>query len=408
MRLPLAGVRIIDLTIAFAGPAGTALLAELGAEVIKVENINARLPRGGARRPGHEQAYNRTLGGELHRSKKAIALNFATTEARSTLFDLVRVSDAIIDNFSPRVMPNFGFTYERLAKVRPDIIMVSMPAFGSTGPYANRVSFGPGIDASSGLQGLSGYPDGVPVKPGHVFSDYNTAVFGAFALMMALYTRRRTGRGQRIDLAMRESVAFTIGDLLLETELNHRAPARTGNRHRSMAPHNVYPCREADTWIAIAVEDDAAWQRLAAVIGNPDWARDERFRGVLGRWQHQDEIDKRLGEWTQTQEMHAALTVLQSANVNSGAVLNARDVANDPHYQSREFIREVETPDAGKVYWNRTGYVLSDARPVLQPAAGFAEHNDEIFRDVLGMSADEVAQLEESRATSRVPMELQR
>ena len=408
--LPLTGVRIADLTIAVAGPAATALLAELGAEVVRIEHVNARLPRNRRARsagPGHERPYNRTVPGELGRSKKAIALNLSRPEARAVFLRLVQVSDVVIDNFSPRVMPNFGFTYEALREVRPDIIVASMPAFGSSGPYANRVSFGPGIDAMSGLQSLSGYPDTAPIKPGHVFSDYNTAALTAYSVMLALFHRARTGEGQRIEVAMREAATFLIGDALLQTAMDpENPPVRLGNRHPSMAPHNVYPCEGEDRWVAIGVRDDAEWARLGAALGDPDWSRDPRFATAAGRLRYQDEIDEHLSRWTRTRSPSDAMQQLQAAHVNAGAVLDARDVATDPHYRARGFIRAVETPDAGTVFWNRPGYVLSEAPGELRPAPGFAEQNDEVFEAILGMSEAEVRALEACRATSRQPISL--
>ncbi|MBI2887951.1 MAG: CoA transferase [Chloroflexi bacterium] len=414
MPLPLEGVRVVDLTIVVAGPTATSALADLGAEVIKIEHVNARTT-GGARSlplpPGVEadRPYNRAPGfHELNRGKKAIALNLNRPEAQQAFLGLVRTSDVVIENFSPRVMPNFGFTYEALSAIAPGLIMVSMPALGSTGPYATRTGFGPGIDAMSGLAHLTGFPDGPPVKPGNILCDFNAGMLAAYAVMTALYARSQTGEGQHIELAMREGETLLIGEYLVDATMNGRSPMRDGNRHPSMAPHNVYPCREEDTWVTIAVGSDEEWARLQAAMDDPAWARDTRYDGALGRWQHQEELDRHIAQWTRTQTPYAVMERLQAAGVTSGAVLNARDIAQDPHYTARGFQQVVSSPETGPFKLVRPGYVLSKSPAVLHAGPGFAEHNDYVFRGLLGMSDDEVAQMEKVKATSRRPIQLER
>ena len=414
MALPLEGVRIVDLTIVIAGPTATAALADLGAEVIKIENINARLaggPRTLPPAPGVEidRPYNRVPAfHELNRGKKSLTLNLNRPEARDAFLRLVRVSDIVIENFSPRVMPNFGLTYENLKAIRPDIIMVSMPALGSTGPYSTRASFGPGIDAMSGLAHLTGFPDGPPVKPGNFLGDFSAGMLAAYAVMMALYSRNQTGEGQHIELAMREGETFLIGEYLVGAAMNGDSPMRMGNRHPSLAPHSIYPCQGEDRWVAIAVENDEEWQRLCGTLGNPAWCQDQRFSDAVGRWRHQDEIDGHLAQWTRSQTPYQAMERLQAAGVNAGAVLNSQDIAEDPHYQARDFIQELNLPEAGPMRTVRPGYVLSKSPAVLKAGPGFGEHNDYVLRQLLGFSEYEIQHMEQVQAISREPIQIER
>lgn len=398
--LPLAGVRIIDLTLAIAGPTATSILSDLGAEVLRVENINAR---------ANELQRGRSAGThQLNRGKKSVVLNLATPKARDVFLRLVRISDVVIENFSPRVMPKFGLTYDVLAAAEPRIIMISMPAFGSTGPYAQRTGYGPGTNGMSGLSHLTGFADGPPTKPGSIMGDFNAAFLSAYACMAALHARGETGKGRHIELAMREGETLLIGEYLVDATMNERSPMRQGNRHPSKAPHNVYPCAGDDAWVTIAVSDDAEWGRLRAALGDPEWARAERLSTVAERWIHQAEIDEHLSTWTRERTPYAALHALQGACVTSGAVLNARDLAEDPHYRARAFVQWTPTLDGTPIALMRPGYLFSDFETTLRPAPAFAEHNDYVFFELLGMSLQEVEQMEVAQATSREPVRTQR
>ncbi len=353
MTLPLEGIRVCDLTIVFAGPICTSIMADLGAEVIKIENINARGASAsgvsGAARSGLARPYNRVPNfHELNRGKKGITLNLMRPEAKEAFLRLVRVSDVVIENFSARVMRNFGLDYEALRQEKPDLIMLSMPAMGSTGPMANRTAFGPGIDALSGMNHLTGFPEGAPTKPGHVLGDFNAGMSAAYAVMMALHARRRTGKGQHIEISMREGQTFLIGEYLLQASMNHSSPMRQGNRDSSMAPHGVYPCRGEERWLALGVGSDEEWQRLRAVMGDPEWARDARFDTVLGRHAHQDELDGHISRWTSERDAFELMRELQAAGVTAGAVEDGRTIAEDEHFRSRDFIRQVQTPEGDR------------------------------------------------------------
>ncbi len=247
MSGPLAGVRVLELTTAVAGPVAGCTLADLGAEVIKIEAPNARAAAHAAAPPPVEGApdhpWNRApFFNDLHRGKRLLNMDLAHPEGRALFLRLVSISDVVLENFSPRVLGNLGIDYPQLCEVRPDIVLVSMPAFGKSGPYATRSSYGPGIDAMSGLSHLTGYPDRGPGKPAQFYCDYSAGLTAALVTMAALRHRRRTGEGQRIELSMLEGEMQLIAPALMDVEMNGRVPSRAGNRDARYAPQGVYRC----------------------------------------------------------------------------------------------------------------------------------------------------------------------
>ncbi len=393
MTRPLSGVRIIDLTIVVAGPVATALLGDLGAELIKVENTVARQIIGVAPpkreagqpppTPGHVRAASFS---DLNRSKKGITLNLNLPEARDVLKRLVAVSDVVIDNFSPRVMRNFGLEYEDLVNVKPDIIAVSMPAFGKTGPFRDRTSFGPGIDALSGLSHLTGYPDSTPLKPGNYYCDYNAGALAAMAVMAALFRRRRTGKGQFIEVAMRDGLTQVIGESVLDYVLNRRVQSRRANSHSTMAPHGMYRCRGEDRWLAIAVRDDEEWRALCEVIGRPELAEDPSFATVLARKENEVRLDQIVGDWSRTQDASLAAEALQAAGVPASPAMTTEDVAKDPQFAYRKAFQDVEMFDGTKARFQRAGWTAKNARLEVHRGPNYSEHTIPVLQDLLGMS----------------------
>ena len=408
---PLADVRVVDFTNAVAGPIASFLLGDLGADVIKVEAPNGRpLYAAGTaplREGGEDRSYNRVmLFNELNHGKRGVVLNVARPDGRAVFLRLVAQSDAVVENFAPRVMGNLGLDYDDLRRVKPDIILVSMPAFGLSGPYRDRISYGPGVDAMSGLSHLTGYADGPPMKPGNFFCDQNAGVHSAFATLAALWHRRRTGEGQRVELAMIEGEFQIIGDAYIDFAMNGRERFRAGNDHPSMAPHDVYPCRGEDAWIAIAVEDDEQWRALCGVLGQPDLAADPRFAEAADRHRHRHELRPVIAAWTAERTHHEAQQALQAAGVPAGAVLNAVELLADPHVTAREAFNYVDVPNVGPTPYPRMAFLLDRTPvPITKAAPGFGEDNDAVFRGLLGMTDEEVARLETAGVTARVPVE---
>jgi len=409
---PLAGIRVIDLTVAVAGPVATQLLAGLGADVIRGET-----PWGRPRVPtmvapqldsAADEAWNRyPLFNELHLGKRSVALNLVEPMGRSTLLDLVRVSDVLVENFSPRVMGNFDLEWEQLQAHNPGLLFVSMPAFGKHGPHRDRVSYGPGIDAMSGLSWLTGYHDGAPLKPGNFYCDQNAGLHAAFAVVSALRERERTGRGQTVELAMLEGELQLVGDALVDYQLNGHEPTRLGNGHSSMAPHDVFPARGGDAWIAISCRDDADWAALLAVMAQDDDARsasidgDRRYATALRRWKHRAELRESLGAWTSTQNPEALAARLQQRGVPASNVHGARDLLRDPQFLARAVAPAVEHPQVGPTPAPRPAFRLSGT-PSPPPGAAplFAADNDYVFRSLLGYDQERIDTLLEAGVTS--------
>ncbi|HZQ38864.1 MAG TPA: CoA transferase [Dehalococcoidia bacterium] len=409
--LPLAGVRVVDFTVAVAGPIASFVLADLGAEVIKVEEpARGRIQRGDMpRREGAaDRPWNRMSNfNELNRGKLSLALDVAQPEGRDLFLRLAGVSDIVVENWSPRVVGNLGIDYAQVRHVREDIIYLSMPAFGKTGPYADMRSYGPGIDAMSGLSHLTGYIDGPPLKPGNFYCDQNAGLHAALAAMSALLHRRLTGEGQYIELAMLEGEIQVFGEALLNVALNGREPARLGNRHPSIAPHGVYRCAASrqpaadtgaaggsDEWVTIVAADDAQWHALCRAMGQEPLTRDPRFAQPLARYQHQDELDAIIGAWTATHNKHEVQRLLQAAGVSAAAALTPEELFADPHIRDRKLFEFVDHPDSGPFPHTRVAFRLSGTpAPIRRSGPPFGEGNDHVLRDLLHLTDNDIERL---------------
>lgn len=420
---PLEGIRVLDLSQVYAGPLAARMLADLGAEVIRVESA-VRSTRGGPKaqaggvypdgNPG-EKPYDRSAYyNELHRNKLAISLDLSQDKGRDIFKKLVAISDAVIENFSPRVMANFRLDYPVLEKVNPRIIMVSISAYGQTGPYRDYVSFGRGIEAMAGLSEMTRYPDSGPIGPGVAYADAAAGLHAAFAVLAALRARRRTGRGRYIDLSLRESLLALMGEHLLPLGQGGKAadlpqgagkiPPRNGNCDAAVF-QGCYRCRGEDEWIAIAIHNDAEWDAFRKAIGNPPWALEERFGDLLGRLRNQAELDPLIAEWTSRCSSEEAMRILQEAGVRAGAVLSAAELFRNPHLRARGFFEKVSHPEAGMHDYPGVPWKLSETRGGIRlPAPCFAEHNAYVFGELLGMPQEEVERLEREGVIARVPI----
>jgi crotonobetainyl-CoA:carnitine CoA-transferase CaiB-like acyl-CoA transferase len=337
-------------------------------------------------------------------SKRAVSLDVAQPEGRELFLRLAAISDVMVQNFAPRVLGNLGIDYEALQDVRPDIVLVSMPAFGLSGPFRDRISYGPGIDAMSGLSHLTGYPDGPPMKPGNYFCDQNAAVLSAYATLAALWHRRQTGVGQHVELAMIEGEFQVLGDAYIDYAMNGRERRREGNAHPVMEPHDVFPCLGADAWVAIAIEDEAQWGALCRVTGRPALADDPRFRSPDLRRANRNQLRHVIASWTRERTHYEAQAALQAAGVPAGAVLNVLEQLRDPNVLAREGIAYVDIPGVGPAPCLRAGFRL-EGTPVRieQPPLGFAEANDYVYRELLGLSEGELRDIEARGIVARVP-----
>ncbi len=408
-RRPLSGFRVLDLTTAVAGPVATQLLGSLGAEAIRIETPWAK-PRNPAsalsyRGGGPDQPWNREPRlNELAHSKRSLALNLAAADGREVFLDLVERSDVVIENFSPRVMGNFGLEWDALSQRNPRIIYVAMPAFGKSGPWRDRISYGPGIDAMSGLSWLTGYADGSPLKPGNFYCDQNAGLHAALATVAALRSRGRVG-GQTVELAMLEGELQLIGEAMVGQQLCGREPTRIGNDHASAAPHGVYPAApllgDADSWIAIACRGDDEWNALLGVWRDEAVAADARFATGLRRWKHRAELDARLRGWTADQDPIRLAERLQRAGAPASPVMGARTLLRDEQVLARQSVVGLAHPQLGLSPAPQAAFRLSETpAPPRRAAPLFAADTVPVLRDVLRYSDERIAALIASGAAS--------
>jgi len=393
--------------MAWAGPYGTRLLADMGAEIIKIEAVNnwdvLRALTG--QRPNVERVWDKSpYFNHINRNKYGCVLDLSHPRGRDLFLRLAALSDVVIENFRAEVMDNLGLTYETLAAHSDQIIMLSMPGHGMTGPERDFVTYGTTIEALSGLAQLTGYEGGPPHKTGIAYPDPLAGVAAAGALALALWDRRRTGRGQYIDLAQRENLINVIGEFVVAFSANGSEPARRGNRHSSMAPHGCYPCAGEDQWITIACETDAQFAAVCSVIGQPNLARDDRFADVVSRYRSEDSLDEIIRAWTVGRAKEEAAESLQSMGVPAMPVLAVPEVFSDEHLRARGFFESVSHAASG--VWEIEGphWRMSETPAHIRlPAPTFAEHNDYVFRELLGLADEEIALLEAERITTTTP-----
>lgn len=418
MSSALKGTRVLDLTRVWSGPLAGRILADLGAEVIhiigRVTVAEARIPLDMAEMLGifpendpGERPWNRTSNGnDLGRNKLGFTLELNTEQGVEIFKRLVKISDVVLENYSPRVMPNLGLDYQVLRDINPAIIMCAMPGFGSTGPYRDYVSYGTNLDPATGLASLMGYPDGDAHLSGNAYPDPVAALHATGAILTALFHRHGTGEGQYIDLSQAESATCVIGEAVLGYALNKKIPPRLGNRHPIYAPHGCYRCKGDDKWVVIAVSTEEEWRALAKVIGSPDWIKDERFIDHTGRRKNQDELDGMIEAWTSQYTHYEVMHLLQKAGVPGGAVLDAAELISDEHLRERDFFWEMDHPEVGPRKYCALPIKLSHTPAQKRRAAPcMGEHNEYVLGDLLGLTRAEIDQLEENGIVGTRPLD---
>jgi benzylsuccinate CoA-transferase BbsF subunit len=379
----LHNIRILDFTRVLAGPYATRLLADFGAEVIKVQPLSV----------GEEDAFSRGYYNTWNRNKLGITLNLNKPEGIALAKRLAGICDAVVENFTPRVMANWGLDYNSLKKIKPDIIMLSMSIMGQTGPWRDYTGYGQTVQAFAGMTCLTSFPGKPPLGPGFSYADHIAGLYASLALLGALEHRRRTGEGQHIDISEVEAMVSLLGSAVMDYKANGKEPEPVGNSSPLAAPHNVYPCRGDNRWCAIAVFTDEEWRGLKRALGNPAWAKDKKFATLAGRQENRDELDRLITSWTQKLTADEVMSRLQENGVAAGVVQNAAELAGDPQLRARGFF--VNRPEIGK---------FVDAAPLRLSASPAAYHraapsqgrdNNYVYGKLLGMSDKEVADLKE-------------
>ena len=382
----LHGIRILDFTWVLAGPYATRILADFGAEVIKVQPLM----------PEAQGKFDRGYYNTWNRNKLGINLNLNEPQGVALAKKLVGISDAVAENFTPRVMANWGLDYPSLKKIKPDIIMLSMSTMGQTGPWRDYAGFGPTIHAFSGITYLTSFPGKPPLGLGYSYADHIAGLVACLALLGAMEYRQRTGEGQYIDVSQVEVMSSLLGSAILEHTANGKQVEPVGNGSTQAAPHGVYRCQGDDRWCAIGVFSDDEWQGFQRALGNPLWAEGRRFATLAGRLENADELDRLVEGWTRGHTAEEVMALLQRHGVAAGVVQNASDLANDPQLRARGFLIELDHPEMGKTISDAIPIRLSDTPArYIRTAPIVGQDNDYVYKQLLGMSEGEVAELRE-------------
>ena len=406
---PLTGINVADFSWFGAGPICTQTLGLYGATVVRVESEShldglrsvGPFPTGktGYNVSGYFNNYNA--------NKLSVTLNLSTEKGRELAFRLVAWSDIFISNMTPRIIERWGLTYEELAKVRSDIIAVYQPMQGYDGPHRDFLGFGAVLTPITGYNHLTGFPNRPPTGLGTNYPDYViNPMHTLIAIMAALRHRKRTGKGQRVELAQIESAVAALAPAVMDYTVNGRSQIRSGNRLPQAAPHGAFPCQsikiqtpfgaqDEGRWCVIACFSDEQWASLRAALGDPEWALDARFATLAGRKEHEDELERQIEAWTSQRSPEEVMETLQAAGVPAAVVQNARDcLEGDPHLREREYYVYLDHSEAGRTAYDGPGFRLSKTPAQYHtPAPCLGEHTQHVAKEIFGLSDDEIADL---------------
>ncbi|HUV51497.1 MAG TPA: CoA transferase [Dehalococcoidia bacterium] len=389
----LEGIRVADFSLAWAGAYTSTLLTYLGAEVIKIES---------SRKPDHTRRFSMSTSAvfegldrspifnDINTNKLSVTIELSQPKGIELAKKLASVCDVVTQNMRPGVMERLGLSYEELKKVKPDIIYLSSSLRGSTGPERNYGGYAPNFAAVSGLSNITGYADDLPAGfMGEI--DLMSATTAALGILAALNYRSLTGRGQHIDLSSSDAITALMGDVILDYTVNGRVQSRNGNVNGFMAPHNCYRCKGEDKWVSIVIASDEEWDDFCAALGNPEWAKEERFGDIYTRWQNQDELDRLIEEWTVNHTDYEVMEKLQKSGIAAVPSFSSMELCTDPHLEERSAWVEVNHPIIGKQTVTAPPWKLSvTPAQVYRPGPLLGEHNQYIFGELLGMSSTEI------------------
>ncbi|GIW10941.1 MAG: CoA transferase [Chloroflexi bacterium] len=413
----LQGIRVLDYTTAWAGPRMTAYLAEMGAQVIHVESIqyldthrgwskwawgaSGNLPNN---EPGRKPWERNSQFNEFNKNKLGITLNLADPRGVALFRRLAALSDVVVDNYKAGTTQRFGIDYAQLRQLRPDIIQVSLPAFGTTGPYRDFTAWGNQVTALTGHGLLLNYAGEEEPEPGGTYGDPIAAITGALAVVAALYHRQKTGQGQYLEIALSEVMPPLLPEAVMDYVLNGRQPAPVGNSSPTDVPWNLYPCQGEDAWIAICCASDAEAIRLFDLMERPDLA--ERFATLPARLAARQEIDALVAAWTAPQEKWALADRLQAAGIAAEPASQYVEVLADPQLAARGFFVELDHPECGVYPHPLQAVRLSKTPPrAYRPAPTYGQHNRAVLGELLGLSEEELVELERERVIGNEPLE---
>jgi crotonobetainyl-CoA:carnitine CoA-transferase CaiB-like acyl-CoA transferase len=402
-------LRVLDLSMGWAGPLVGQMFAEMGADVIKVEDTHHfDWWRGSlSMAPPEKQPIERAaVFNTANRGKRGVTLDLAGARGIEILKRLIKLSDILVENFSPGVMDRLGLGYEAVSAINPRLIMISMPSFGSDGPEANARGYGNTVEAMAGVTGLTGYHDGAGqhYTLSNALGDPVGGLHGVFALMVALRERERTGRGQLIELAQVESLIPFVADAILEYQFTGKVPRARGNRHREHAPHGIYRCAGDDNWIALACETDDQWRSLAPALGIAQLADEPRFADAASRKTNEDALDAEVSRATAQLNADECIARLREAGVLVAPVNSAPAVMADPQIQGRDYFVAIDRAVVGThLYPGAVARIPDCPLRADSPAPLLGEHNRQVFAELLAMTDDEIAELEHSGVIGSSP-----
>jgi benzylsuccinate CoA-transferase BbsF subunit len=402
-KQPLSGIRVLDFTWVWAGPYCTLQLAHMGAEVIRVETTKRLCPsrlvgpfpdgKSGINRAGYFNQYNQ--------GKRSIALDLSRPEGIEIACELVKHVDVVTDNFAAGVIERLGLGYDKLRSIKPDIIQISMSAFGQTGAFKGFIGYGPPAAALSGLFFGTGYADGDPCEIGISYPDPNAGVFGAFAVMAALTHRAKTGEGQFIDQSQWETVLVEMAEGLLEYSMTGKEPARKGNHDSAMAPHDCYKAAgDSEQWVSIAVGTEAEWRSLCQAMGLPGLANDPRFASADTRKRNEAQLDEIITKWTSQRDRWEITKRLQGAGVAAFPSMSNKDLTHDPHLKERGYLVQLEHPEVGRrihagIPWKMSASPCSVSK--VAPLLG--EDTEAVLTSLLKLSDEQIQELRRREIT---------
>lgn len=388
---PLADVRVVEMGQLLAGPFCGQLLADFGAEVIKLEDPAAGDPM---RQWGREKPHGLSLWWPvIARNKKSVTLNLRHPEGQSLARRLLGAADVLVENFRPGTLERWGLGYDALAERNPGLVLVRVTGFGQDGPYAPRAGYGSIGEAMGGLRYVTGDPSTPPSRSGISIGDSLAGTFAALGALLALHARARTGRGQVVDSAIYEAVLAMMESLVTEYQVAGYTRERTGAILPNVAPSNVYPTADGQL-VLVAANQDTVFRRLAAVMARPELADDPRYASHSARGEHQVELDGLIAGWTATLDADRLLQGLEEAGVPAGRIYRAADMLADPHYQARQAIVRLADPELGEIAMQNVAPRLS-ATPgrVAWPGPALGQHNREVYQGLLGLPDEEVERL---------------
>jgi len=394
---PLAGIKVLEMTAAWAGPLAGRHLADMGADVITItspiaDNIRAwHFPGGSDQVWPH--FYNRGGGfNQLNRNKRNLALDVKTDAGRKQIIEMIKNVDVLIENNSPRVMSNFNLDYNTLRKINPKLVMCSISGFGATGPHAHYVAVGSNIEGSGGLVAQTGYKDNDLTGTGTYIADPITGSLAALTISAALIDANASGQGRHIDMSLQESLTTFMVDNIFRYQIDGQANPPRANKSLTISPNGVYQCAGNDSWLALSVVTDDQWNAFTTIIGEPSWAT--KYHSFAERKANEALIDTAIAKWSARLDHNQATTILQSAGIPSGPVLANWEIVADPHLYYRDFWMEGIHPEVGYQRWEGAPWKFSATPATMDRSAPlFNEHADEILREFAGRTPEEIAKL---------------